>query len=428
MPRNPARHHTIKRSENNKQLKYLVLLFYLTALSATAQSNMPIDWVKENNVSLKPSFGMSALMKNHDVQLIGFGEASHGQGSFFKHKINSFKWLAENAGYKIFALEAGFSEALMINQYVLYGEGSAKEGLKYLNYGVWQIEEFVDLIEWMREYNKEIPLVERVRFYGFDCQMSKGGVDYLKSAQGLIDYDFDHSELELLDDLLKLQSTRDERLAKSITSRLPAMVMKIEQKILESDKDDTFKKTSLTVLKNLQYFCDTESNNERNNDLNRSKYMAENIDNILEIEGREVKIALSAHNGHITTFYKQREIGYWLKQKYGSRYYALGYEFNQGKILGWDIMDGELVSRDLTIESSKNGTFGFLLSTSVGQDCFIDFTGKKVPEWFSQKQLCSDILGCYGQEGCTQRYTNVILSESYDGIIYIDETEAAKRM
>ena len=53
---------------------------------------------------------MSALMKNHDVQLIGFGEASHGQGSFFKHKINSFKWLAENAGYKIFALEAGFSE------------------------------------------------------------------------------------------------------------------------------------------------------------------------------------------------------------------------------------------------------------------------------------------------------------------------------
>lgn len=409
-------------------MKNLVLILYLTAFSATAQSNMPIDWVKENNVSLKQSFGMSALIKNHDVQLIGFGEASHGQGSFFKHKINSFKWLVENAGYKIFALEAGFSEALKINQYVLYGEGSAKEGLKYLNYGVWQIEEFVELIEWMREYNKEKPLVECVKFYGFDCQMSKGGVEYLKSIQGLIDYNFDHSELKLLDDLLELQSTRDKRLAKSITSRLSAIVIKIEKKILKSNKDEAFKKNSLTVLKNLQYFCDTESNNERDNDFNRSKYMAENIGNILEIEGKEVKTALSAHNGHITTFYKQIETGYWLKQKYGSRYYALGYEFNQGEILGFDIIDDELVFRDLIIGPSKNGTLGFLISTSVGQDCFIDFAGKKIPEWFSQKQLCSDILGCYGQVGCSQRYTNVILAKSYDGIIYIDETEAANRM
>ncbi len=409
-------------------MKNIILILYLAAFNVTAQTNMQIDWVKENNVSVNQSFGMSALIKNHDVQFIGFGEASHGQGSFFKHKINSFKWLVENAGYKIFGLEAGFSEALKINQYVLYGEGSAKEGLKYLNYGVWQIEEFVDLIEWMREYNKEKSLVERVKFYGFDCQMSKGGVEYLKSVQGLIGYNFDQSELELLNDLLKLQSTRDKGLAKSLKSKLSAFVLKIEKKILESNKDEEFEKTSLIVLKNLQYFCDTESNNERNNNLNRSKYMAENIGNILEIEGMEVKIALSAHNGHITTFYKLRETGYWLKQKYGSRYYALGYEFNQGKTLGFDIINDELVFRDLIIGPSKIGTFGFLLSTSVGQDCFIDFAGKKIPEWFTQKQLCSNILGCYGQKGCSQRYSNVILAKSYDGIIYIEETEAANRM
>ena len=84
--------------------------------------------------------------------------------------------MAKNAGYTIFALEAGFTEALKINQYVLYGEGGAKEGLKYLNYGVWQIEEFVELIEWMREYNKEKPLHERVKFYGFDGLLLVGSV------------------------------------------------------------------------------------------------------------------------------------------------------------------------------------------------------------------------------------------------------------
>jgi len=93
------------------------------------------------------SYGMSYLTKRHEIQILGFGEASHGQGSFFTHKANSFKWLAENAGYSVFALEAGFSEALRINDYVLFGHGSAREGLEYLNYGVWEIEEFVDLIE-----------------------------------------------------------------------------------------------------------------------------------------------------------------------------------------------------------------------------------------------------------------------------------------
>jgi len=39
------------------------------------------------------NYGMSSVLYHPEVQIIGFGEASHGHGSFFKHKINSFKWL-----------------------------------------------------------------------------------------------------------------------------------------------------------------------------------------------------------------------------------------------------------------------------------------------------------------------------------------------
>ncbi|MBK6698363.1 MAG: erythromycin esterase family protein [Saprospiraceae bacterium] len=138
-------------------------------------------------------------------------------------------------------------------------------------------------------------------------------------------------------------------------------------------------------------------------------------------------MAFSAHNGHLTKYAKQKETGYWLK-KYGQRYYAIGYEFHQGNTLGFDFIDNELVFREITIEPSKYGTLGFLLSTLVGQDCYIDLVGKSIPEWFNQKQLCSDLLGCYGQKGCNQRYTKVIIAESYDGIIYIDKTEAANKM
>ena len=180
----------------------IILIFLIQ--SVYGQIHPIENWVKQNYKKIDNTYGMNSIILKPEVQIIGFGEASHGQGSFFKHKINSFKWLVENEGYKIFALEAGFSESLKINQYVLYGLGSAKESLTNLNYGVWQIEEFVELIEWMRAYNLNNSPEKHIKFYGFDCQMSKGSIDYLKSVSHIIGYNFSHEELSLLEDLLKL--------------------------------------------------------------------------------------------------------------------------------------------------------------------------------------------------------------------------------
>ena len=122
-----------------------------------------------------------------------------------------------------------------------------------------------------------------------------------------------------------------------------------------------------------------------------------------------------------------KEAGFWLKKKFEGKYYALGYEFNQGKILGFDVVDEEIVFQELTIEPSAKGTLGNLLSIFVGKDCLLDLTDSK-PVWFSKSQTISDIMGCYGQRGCMDRYTKTNLALSYNGIIYIEYTDAAKRM
>ncbi len=408
-------------------MKNLVIVLICVAQCVYAQIHPIENWVKENYYTIDSTYGMNSIIVKPEVQIIGLGEASHGQGSFFKHKINSFKWLVENEGYTIFALEAGFSESLKINQYVLYGEGSAKESLINLNYGVLQIEEFVELIEWMRAYNMNKSPEKHIMFYGFDCQMSKGSVDYLKSGSHIIKHNFSLEELSLLDDLLQLQRTRDKRLAQRIYPLLLNFISSHAKRISDSNQHMTFKKTSLTVLNNLKYFCDTERNSENQNGLNRARFMAENVHHILDIEGKNIKMVLSAHNGHIMTNPKEKETGYWLKQIFGAKYYAIGYEFNQGKILGFDIVDDEIVFRELTIAPSAKGTMGNLLSNFVGKDCLLDLSGSK-PNWFLKKQTVSDIMGCYGQKGCMNRYTKTNLALSYDGIVYIEYTEAAKRM
>ena len=408
-------------------MKNLVIILIFVAQCVYAQIHPIENWVKQNYYNIDSTYGMNCIIVKPAVQIIGFGEASHGQGSFFKHKINSFKWLVENEGYKIFALEAGFSEALTINQYVRYGEGSAIESLIYLNYGVWQIEEFVELIEWMRAYNMNKPPERHIMFYGFDCQMSKGSVDYLKSISHIIKYNFSHEELSLFDYLLLLQHTRDKRLAQQIHPLLSNFITSYTKRISDSDQDTFFKKTSLTVLNNLKYFCDTERNSENQNGLNRARFMAENVRHILDIEGKNIKMVLSAHNGHIMANPKEIETGYWLKKIFGAKYYAIGYEFNQGRILGFDIVDEEVIFRELTIAPSAKGTMGNLLSNFVGKDCLLDLSGSK-PDWFLKKQSVSDIMGCFGQKGCMARYAKTNLALSYDGIVYIEFTEAAKPM
>jgi len=403
----------------------IILIFLIQ--SVYSQIHPIENWVKQNYKKIDNTYGMNSIILKPEVQIIGFGEASHGQGSFFEHKINSFKWLVENEGYKIFALEAGFSESLKINQYVLYGLGSAKESLTNLNYGVWQIEEFVELIEWMRAYNLNNSPEKHIKFYGFDCQMSKGSIDYLKSVSHIIGYNFSHKELSLLEDLLKLQRIRDKRLAQQIYPLLLKFITSYAQSISDSDQHTTFKKTSLTVLNNLKYFCDTERNGENQNGLNRSRFMADNVQHILEIEGNNIRLVLSAHNGHISTNPREKNMGYWLKLNLGAKYYAVGYEFNEGKILGFDIVDEEAIFRELTIAPAAKGTMGNLLSNFVGKDCLLDLSGSK-PDWFLKKQTVSDIMGCFGQKGCMGRYTKINLALSYNGIVYIEYTEAAKRM
>ena len=70
---------------------------------------------------------------------------------------------------------------------------------------------------------------------------------------------------------------------------------------------------------------------------------------------------------------------------------------------------------------------GNLLSNFVGKDCLLDLSGSK-PDWFFKKQTVSDIMGCFGQKGCMGRYTKINLALSYDGIVYIEYTEAVNRM
>lgn len=415
-------------------MKKIIYILILNIPNFLIAQNLD-SWLQQNSISINTCKANSnfddlkVLSKYIDkCQIIGLGETSHGQGSFFEMKHRVFKFLVEELGYKVFALEAGLAECLIINEYVLHGKGDAESALKYLNYGVWEIKELKELIEYMRFYNTEHN--NKIKFYGFDCQMSFGAVDYLLSIKDKINYIPNSNEEQLFIKLQQLQQTRERKEAKLLQPLLTALITKLYILINQSTQlENTDKLKARIICRTLEQFCENEASGT---DETRAKFMAENVLHIMEIEGTDTKIVLSAHNGHIYKALKAKEFGYYLAKEFGEKYYSVGFDFNRGKIQGFDFIDDKVHWKEYELEPAKKNTLGDVLLICQKDFMFLDLrqskNNKSLPKWFYKNQTCGDILGCYGQKGCNKRYWKINIPESYDAIVFFKQTERANKI
>jgi len=114
-----------------------------------------------------------------DARIVALGENSHGSAPILRLKLRLIQFLVTKAGFSIFALESPADKAEKINDYVLSGKGTVADVVEALAYPSWQVKEMLDIIQWMRWYNKTD--AEKIEFKGFDKQKT--------SAQGNLSRD-----------------------------------------------------------------------------------------------------------------------------------------------------------------------------------------------------------------------------------------------
>ena len=120
-----------------------------------------------------------------DARVVALGEATHGTSEFFRVKHRLLTYLVEQAGFRVFAIEANQLAVEPINEYVRGGSGDVRNVMRAM-FRVWNTEEMRDLIEWMRSYNVENP--ERmVEFIGFDMQDPRAPIDSISAFLGRVD-------------------------------------------------------------------------------------------------------------------------------------------------------------------------------------------------------------------------------------------------
>ena len=276
------------------------------------------------------------------AEVIGLGEATHGTKEFFELKSRVFKYLVQKQNVKLFGIEANFAACYDINKYVLTGEGNAKEALSRNGYWVWQSQEVLDLIEWMKNYNKGKSADQMIQFYGYDMQDATSCVIWLEKYLSKYIANFDKSLLpEKIEENKIALRNLDDKALDEMQERNLNKLKQLEDYVL-NNKIELFKKDStdfkfatqtIAVLRQkLNYFREQDFNTAYSY---RDSSMTQNIKWIRESNNND-KIMLWAHNGHIGkgTFSDDFKSGNWmgthLNKLYGEKYYNIGFSFSEG--------------------------------------------------------------------------------------------------
>ena len=391
-----------------------------------------------------------------DARIIGLGEATHGTREFFQLKHRILRYLVEEQGVRLFAIEANLPETVALDDYVVHGKGNALEALAGTHFWVWRTEAVLTLVEWLREFNADRPLEDRVRFYGVDAQYTTGAVErldeFLASADpGLrerLQADFAATD-DTGDTNNQHVSDHDPEAARRLVDRLDTAFEKRKEEFIAttSERETVMARRCLRVIEQTRHRrIARETDGIQASMVARDKAMAENLSWVLDHETTD-RVVLWAHDGHIcrTVDVGARvepapSLGSRLAERHGDDYFALGFDFRGGSFSAIGIgltPESELSTWTLDAPPADSITSVF---AATGCDlAFLNFDAAnesdRLEKWLAEPRAKRELGAVYyGPDGPSKNETdgqgahNAVraLPEAFDGLLFVQETTPSR--
>jgi len=109
-----------------------------------------------------------------DAHYVLLGEASHGTSEFYSWRTEISQRLIAEKGFSFIGVEGDWPDCYRVNRYVKGYDESGETARDVLHAferwptWMWANAEIVDLIEWLRDYNRRLGVERKVGFYGLD--------------------------------------------------------------------------------------------------------------------------------------------------------------------------------------------------------------------------------------------------------------------
>ncbi|MHC4695271.1 MAG: erythromycin esterase family protein [Planctomycetota bacterium] len=157
-------------------LSVFVSAFVIGGLTNDSHCDAFVEWAAHNAVPIRtvepgePFDDLQPLRKVvGNARVVCLGESRHDAREHFRFKHRMIEFLVEEMGFTHFAMEESLPCAGLINEYVLSGRGDPEALLNSMGaWFIWDTQEVLALIKWMRSYNEDPNHRKKVKFYGID--------------------------------------------------------------------------------------------------------------------------------------------------------------------------------------------------------------------------------------------------------------------
>lgn len=409
------------------------LLFFF-AFGLRAQKNQDlVNWIDEHAIVIEDAspdtplgfFDSGASQKFTNAKVFGFGEASHHSKEFFDLKAKFFKYLVMHQNLRIFIMEESYQAEKAVNDWLQHGEGSAYAATEHFGQGIWQNQQVLSLLQWMRDFNAERPKSDRIWFYGMDNQFGHDINVRLRkfvSERGIV------IEPELLSaaDSCAAVQLQMPGIRKWADRYLPKL-NRLEEALKKSPEFKGESAEAADILRGLHYLKQFTAFVQDPYSQYRDRDMYENVKIILAQAGPESKAFIWAHNEHINkkelyASSRLKSLGRWLKDDLKDDYYAMGFDFGGGKLPGASIEAGIVKGwTTFTLDAPFPHTAAEMLVQAKAEIYFLDLDVAALQETtgFFKKTNSQLMLGGPGFNPEKPVFYKRRYGDSYDGLIFI---------
>lgn len=311
------------------------------------------------------------LSVSKEVEIVGLGEASHGVKEYHQMKAKVFKALVKNNNCRTFIIEGDFGGCLKVEEYIHGGSGTAKEALSEIGFHIYCTDEMVQLVEWMRNYNKKAAEGKDLHFYGMDMQRFDNNKEYLfkvlDQAEPSLSAQYKNAMNVLTDDARNTLDSASLKKGKEDAQNLIAAMNSKKDAIVSIVGQNRYD-FSVECAQSIAQCCEiTDSGNNYN--AVRDLAMAAKVDWYVE-HGDGSLIFINGHNGHIgkVSAYGYDCLGSHLEQKYGKGYFAIATDARYTRFQS-QTEDGFTV-----LEVKNKNKLNTQFSNIKGKYYYLDFT------------------------------------------------------
>ena len=378
-------------------------------------------------------------------RLIAIGEASHGTHEFYEWRAELSRRLIESGDISFIGVEGDWPDCWRIDAWVRGRSDAAPDARHVLAdferwpTWMWANEEVADFLDWLRAFNLQRPVPQRVGFFGLDVYSLW---DSLREVFRWLEFNAPEAVPAAMrawecfapfgeDPQRYAHSTSmvPDSCERDVVELLVTMQHRVAQEATKDDAAFAAAQNAAVVVGAERYYRAMVRSNRESWNV-RDFHMADTLDRLLDHFGPMSRALIWAHNTHVgdsratdMAAAGMVNIGEIIRERHGDEGVALiGFAGHRGEVIAAAAWGADEVA--LEVPGARPGTHEDLLHRALGEPALLIFPHRRTELWLQTRRGHRAIGVVYQPRHESGNYVPTVMGARYDALLWLEHTSA----